>query len=62
MKIQVNYYLLFFFKIFYWNILIDIAVSVINLLQELTDAESSDESIEGAKLLVDALVRFGNHN
>ena len=37
-------------------------MSVINLLQELTDAESSDESIEGAKLLVDALVRFGNHN
>lgn len=38
--------------------LIDVSVSVINLIQELTDVDSLNESVEGAKMLIDALVSF----
>lgn len=34
----------------------DVSVTVINLIQELTDVDASEESIDGVKLLVDALV------
>jgi beta-catenin-like protein 1 len=33
----------------------DIAASIINLLQELTDVDSINESVEGATQLIDAL-------
>lgn len=36
---------------------IDISIAVISLLQELTDVDTSTESEDQAKVLIDALVR-----
>ncbi len=37
---------------------IDICASVVGLIQELTDLESSSESVENVQVLVDLLVHF----
>lgn len=39
---------------------LDISIGIVDLLQELTDIDTLNESEDGANLLVDALVRNNN--
>ena len=47
---------LVFFPLVYIIFLADISIAVIDLLQELTDVDTLNESEEGATALIDALV------
>ena len=42
----------------WWIFLTDISIAIIDLLQEMTDVDTLNESEEGATALIDALVSF----